>query len=73
MKPIMFYLGLCSGYWPDNYQFSVDECFMEAEAKNRAVEVKEDFDDFERAYFSWEIKRVIGTIESQSMTASLQQ
>lgn len=56
IKPIMFLLGLCSGYVPDNLQLSDELCFNELAAKSRIVKIENPYDDFDRAYFNWQIK-----------------
>jgi len=48
--PIFFFLGFCSGYAPD-FDTSHKLCEGEYEARYRAIEVDDDYDDFEREYF----------------------
>lgn len=59
MIPIQFFLGLCIGYVPGNLDLSNEICFAEVEARNRIIEVKTNYDDFEREYFEWQVSQVV--------------
>jgi hypothetical protein len=58
MKPILFFLGLCSGYTPD-FQVSQEICFHEIAAKGRDIVIENPMDDFDRAYFEWQVSQVV--------------
>ena len=47
MRPILFWLGICSGYAGDDYDTSVVLCEMEQDAKRRAIILPDglEFDD----------------------------
>jgi len=56
---VLIFLGLCSGYVPDDPALSNYLCVSQMEAKQRAIIVPIDFDDFEREYFNWQISKLI--------------
>ena len=59
MKPILFYLGLCSGYIPDALDTSHRLCVAQIQAQSRQVGDSGGYDDFDRAYFNWQVSQVV--------------
>ena len=60
MKSILFLLGVCSGYVPDDLEMTDYLCQREVAAQRRVIAVTDPYDDFERSYFDWGINRAVG-------------
>lgn len=60
MKNIMFLLGLCNGYVPNDIPLSDQLCLGQIEAGSRAIQPDYYYDDFQAVYFTWQIAQVTG-------------
>ena len=76
VKPILFLLGLCSGYIPydeenpyknlpscykeNELDISNNVCFNELKSKPRRIKIKNPIDKFEREYFNWQVNKAVG-------------
>jgi len=55
---ILIFLGLC-GYVPADVELSNKLCVGSMEAQYRDIGQGDGFDDFERAYFEWQISKLV--------------